>query len=87
MIVKRRNYLSYLLRIWQAGTGEGAGWRASLEEIPTGERRAFASLDDLVGYLREQTRAGPPPEEEEGAGEGTQPDPRDGAVSPGGDRG
>jgi len=87
MIVKRRNYLSYLLRIWQAGTGEGAGWRASLEEIPTGERRAFASLDDLVGYLREQTRAGPPPEEEEGAGEGSQPGPGDGADSPGREEG
>ena len=87
MIVKRRNYYSYLLRIWQAGTGQEAVWRASLEEIPPGERRAFASLDDLFGYLRELTRAGPPPEEEEGAGEGSQPDPGDGAVSPGGEGG
>ena len=77
-MVKGQVYFSYLLRLWKAGTGQGAAWRASLEEIPTGERRDFASLDDLVGYLREQTRAGPPPEEE-GAGEGSMPDPGDGA--------
>ena len=49
-MVKGRVYLSYLLRLWQAGAGEGAAWRASLEEIPPGERRAFAGLDDLLGY-------------------------------------
>jgi hypothetical protein len=85
MIVKRR-YFSYLLRLWQAGTGQGAAWRASLEEIPTGERRAFASLDDLFAYLREQTRASPPPEEGR-AGEGSQPGPGDGADSPGREEG
>ena len=86
MIVKRRNYYSYLLRLWQVGAGEGAAWRASLEEIPTGERRAFASLHDLFAYLREQTRASPPPEEGR-AGEGSQPGPGDGADSPGREEG
>ena len=82
-MVKRRNYFSYLLRLWQAG-GQEAAWRASLEEISTGERSAFASLEDWFSYLREQMKAGPPPEEG-GAGEGSEPDPGDGAVSPGGE--
>ena len=79
-MVKGQGYCSYLLRLWQVGTGEGAAWRASLE-IPTGERRAFAGLDDLVGYLREQTRSGSPPGEE-AAREESPPDPGEGAVPP-----
>jgi len=58
-----KSYLSYLLRLWQAGTGQAIEWRASLEEVSTGERRAFAGLDALLDYLRQQTRAGSPPEE------------------------
>ena len=74
-------YLSYLPRLWPAGTGEGAAWRGSLEEIPAGERRVSAGLDDLVVYLRE--RMGPcPPTEEGAAREGIPPDPGDGAVPP-----
>ena len=30
-------------------------WRASLEDVRTGERRGFASIDALLGFLREQT--------------------------------
>jgi hypothetical protein len=65
-MVKERGYLSYLLRLWRAGPGatgaradamrtQGEGWRASLEEIPTGARHAFADLDALCAYLRAQT--------------------------------
>jgi len=74
-------YLSYLLRLWPVGTGEGAAWRASLEEIATGERRAFAGLDDLLGTLRERMRLCSPAEEG-AAREGIPPDPGDGAVPP-----
>ena len=80
-MVKAQVYFSYLLRLWQVGTGQGAAWRASLEEIPTGERRAFASMDDLVGYLRERMRPCPPPGEA-ATRAGSQPDSGDGAVSP-----
>ena len=80
-MVKGRVYLSYLLRLWQAGTGEGAAWRASLEEIPAGDRRVFPGLDDLVVYLRE--RMGPcSPPEEGAAREESPPDPGEGAVPP-----
>ena len=48
------DYLSYLLRLWRVGEEE-ATWRASLESSHTGERKGFASLDDLFGFLREQT--------------------------------
>jgi hypothetical protein len=33
-------------------------WRASLENAQTGERRSFASLDDLIDYLSIQVGAG-----------------------------
>lgn len=61
MAKKQPDYLSYLLRLWRV-SGEGsrrregkAVWRASLESSRTGERRGFASLDDLFDFLREQT--------------------------------
>ncbi|HUW14797.1 MAG TPA: hypothetical protein VM537_34075 [Anaerolineae bacterium] len=50
-------YLSYLLRLWSAGSDDQAVWRASLESACTSQREGFASLDDLVGFLRRQTGA------------------------------
>jgi hypothetical protein len=58
-------YLSYLLRLWRVENhGETPGadkaiWRASLESAHTGEKRTFASLDDLVSFLWEQTGKSP----------------------------
>ena len=52
--MKQRGYLSYLLRLWETSDGEKEVWRASLESPGTGERRSFASLEDLVAFL--QTR-------------------------------
>ena len=62
-------YLSYLLRLWQvSGDGQShrydegvdrgeeiAIWRASLESSNIGGRKVFANLDDLFGFLWEQT--------------------------------
>ena len=56
------NYRAYMLRLWQVQTDRGLSWRASLQEVATGGRRAFASLDGLIAYLREQTTATPPAE-------------------------
>jgi hypothetical protein len=56
MAGEQRRYLSYLLRLWQTSDGEDQVWRASLETPGTGERRGFASLGDLVDFLRTQTR-------------------------------
>ncbi len=51
----QRRYLSYLLRLWQTSDGKKQIWRASLESPGTGERRGFASLKDLFGFLQAQT--------------------------------
>jgi hypothetical protein len=50
-----RPYLSYLLRLWQAGSAGGKVWRASLESVQSGERLAFANLATLFEYLRART--------------------------------
>jgi hypothetical protein len=52
-----KGYFSFLLRLWQASTAGGAVWRASLEEVFTGERRVFDGLDDLVAHLRKRISA------------------------------
>ncbi len=44
-------YRAYLLRVWR--TPE-AWWRASLEDPHTGERRAFATLAQLVAFLEDE---------------------------------
>jgi hypothetical protein len=59
MAKEQPDYVSYLLRLWRASDGEGAAWRASLESPHTGERRGFASLDELFGFLRQQTAVSP----------------------------
>jgi hypothetical protein len=50
-------YLAYQLRLWQAHDGEAIVWRASLKSAQTRERRSFASLDALFGFLQQQTGA------------------------------
>ena len=64
MSEKPRRYLSYLLRLWQASSGGGLVWRASLENPHTGERRSFACLAELVAFLEEETRDRPQSSEE-----------------------
>lgn len=62
-ITTRRGYLSFLLRLWQAGAAPGGWpasppWRASLEWPRNGRRQAFTSLEDLFAFLEEETRSG-----------------------------
>jgi len=60
-------YLAYMLRLWRVEGEGGFSWRASLEEVRTGERRGFADLEALFAFLREEAaRAaeGPAPPEE-----------------------
>ena len=49
-----RRSVSYLLRLWQAGSGGKLVWRASLESPQTGDRRGFISLVDLLTFLEEE---------------------------------
>lgn len=55
MSEKAETYFSYLLRLWREERNDEQIWRASLESAQTGERRNFATLDELITFLREQT--------------------------------
>jgi hypothetical protein len=48
-------YRAFLLRLWR---GSGDQWYASLDDPHTGERRAFATLEQLVEFLTTLTRPG-----------------------------
>jgi hypothetical protein len=56
----RKNYRSYLLRMWC--DGEASDWRASLQDTATQQNRHFASLDLLVDFLYRQAK----PDDKEG---------------------
>ena len=80
---EKSDYLSYLMRLWQDNDDdmqcpEGRAlhvrkgrmvWRASLESARTGRRRSFASLDDLLAFLRQQTGVMPVAEDSDRAEE------------------
>jgi len=46
--------LSFVVIVWveEAPTGQGAAvWRGHITHVPTGERRYFASLDDIPAFI------------------------------------
>jgi hypothetical protein len=51
------DYRAYMLRLWRAADGQ---WRASLEAALTGERLAFATLEQLAAYLAQALDGGSP---------------------------
>jgi hypothetical protein len=57
MSERERPYLAYLLRLWQVAREYGTGRRASLENAHSGERRGFASLEELFAFLWAKTSA------------------------------
>jgi hypothetical protein len=69
-------YRSWLLRCWheRGAAGLAGGWRFSLEEPGTGERRGFGSLEALLAFL-ERALAGAGPDAG-GAGPPGEPLPR-----------
>ncbi len=50
-----REYQSYLLRLWRTGAGEAVIWRASVEDIRTGQWHSFANLGAAFSFLDLQT--------------------------------
>ncbi len=44
-------YYSYLLRMWQVSTDGEHAWRIQLENVQTGDKHGFGSLDELLAYL------------------------------------
>ncbi len=51
---RRNDYASYLLRVWQVESDGKRTWRASLENVHTGERHGFASIEMMFTFLQEQ---------------------------------
>ena len=56
--ITQPDYLAYLLRLWR--DGDGAPWRASLENTSTGEAKPFAEIRVLTAYLEQMTGEAPP---------------------------
>ena len=56
MAPSSKDYHSYLLRLWQVQEEGGAGWRASLEDVQSGELHGFEDLAALQRYLEELAR-------------------------------
>ena len=54
MTQEQRSYIAYLVRLWQVDDVTSPVWRASIEDPHSGERRGFASLDDLWLFLKQQ---------------------------------
>lgn len=48
-------YLSFLLRLWRVRAAGVPAWRVSLQRPGETEQRAFADLDEMVAFLREET--------------------------------
>lgn len=46
-------YTSFLVRLW-AESDADRDWVAQVELIPSGDRRSFASLDELLAFIRAQ---------------------------------
>lgn len=44
-------YSAYLLRIWHSVKGDPQSWRVSLQDLVTGERMGFASLESLFTFF------------------------------------
>ena len=49
---------SYLLRLWRV-RHDGEQWRASLDEVQTGELVGFTRLADILNYLQSVTGSAP----------------------------
>lgn len=48
----QKYYHSYLLRLWRV-KADGDSWRASLQEVQSGEVRGFTNPGELFRYLEE----------------------------------
>lgn len=51
----QRCHLSYLLRLWQVQEEGKNVWRASLQRPGADRRLGFATLEQLFGFLRDET--------------------------------
>jgi hypothetical protein len=54
-IMLTSQYRSFLLRLWQVTEKGEQEWRASLENVESGEKHGFSSLEELWSYLCQVT--------------------------------
>lgn len=66
-------YHAYLLRIWRV-QNNGHSWHALLQDVTSGERHAFATLDKLVSFLNMLSEGTDNPDQETGHGIGKEAD-------------
>jgi hypothetical protein len=52
-------YRAYMLRLWRVEDGAETPWRASLQNVRTGQRLGFAGLDEAIAHLREEVLLAP----------------------------
>ena len=60
MLDQPPSYRTYLIRCWEERSRDPTlptVWRFSLEDPHTGQRRGFASLQDMVAFLRGEAQA------------------------------
>lgn len=57
---EEQRYLAYMVRLWTVRRNGGRLWRASVEDVRTGERQAFADVAGLVAFLQAAMAEEPP---------------------------
>lgn len=57
MKAQHRYYHSYLVRLWKESAG--SEWRASIQDITSGECRYFSQLGELFQYLEQVPETAP----------------------------
>lgn len=67
-------YRSYLLRLWREKVD--VDWRASLQNVLTGERHVFANLEQLFVFLKGSLKTEGQPEPQEGGDDDLATSPR-----------
>lgn len=56
MELKRKSdYYSFLLRLWRVNGNREHKKRATIENVESGEKHGFTSLEELLAYLTELT--------------------------------
>ncbi len=53
---QKTDYQAYLLRLWRVDVNGQLAWRASLEQVDSGEKQGFCSLEELFAYIERCTQ-------------------------------
>ena len=51
------DYQAYLLRLWRVEVNGQLAWRASLEQVDSGEKHGFCSLEELFAFIERCTQS------------------------------